>query len=396
MSDIFIPEKIKVGFQKREGTYTGKLAYVIYYDAKGQLRKEKSWEQWRDKKIEPEEFDNKPQDGFHLNKGIQRFNWGHFGSNRSYIRAYDSRGIEFEITPENLVGILTETDCSRRGLSGEFVYAWKGTELVLLPCCSQEYKDAQKYTSLQAQTISAKDLRPGCSYTTKKGDEVIYIGRFNWFDFDFWGYNDKPVQKPVGKKHVFVEPQKGGKRRFVPKNDATFLAVINSPDPVDNYATMVDEWNANSHSSFVEKWDINPIKLDADKVFVLEKTRWENQMQVKHKSYTHVDGDNIIFFTLCTVYLDWAATEPSGFVLMKDGTLIRSTMIYQPHVDNSHYSRYSAHNGFVTDGRKSHTRYEIMEQLKKFSHVSAILKSGKKIKITRLSDLNHSDNNYDY
>ena len=45
---LFIPEKIRVGYQIRPGTYTGKLAYVIYYDLKGILRKENSWEKWRD------------------------------------------------------------------------------------------------------------------------------------------------------------------------------------------------------------------------------------------------------------------------------------------------------------------------------------------------------------
>ena len=32
---IFIPKKINVGFQNRKDTYTGKLAYVIYYDEDG-------------------------------------------------------------------------------------------------------------------------------------------------------------------------------------------------------------------------------------------------------------------------------------------------------------------------------------------------------------------------
>jgi hypothetical protein len=155
--NLFIPKKIKVGFQDRKGTYTGKLAYVIYFDNKGVLRKEKSWESWRDKKIDAQEFDNNPQDGFCLNKDVKRFNWDHFGSNRSYIRMYDPRGIEFEVTPENLIGILTETDCLKRGLEGKFVYAWKGTELVLLPCCSEEYKKAVDYTERQDQNISAKD-----------------------------------------------------------------------------------------------------------------------------------------------------------------------------------------------------------------------------------------------
>ena len=52
-SNLFIPRKIRVGFQERGGTYTGKLAYVIYYDEKGKLRKEASWESWRKKEIEP-------------------------------------------------------------------------------------------------------------------------------------------------------------------------------------------------------------------------------------------------------------------------------------------------------------------------------------------------------
>ena len=46
-----IPEKINVGYQNRDNTYTGKLAYVVYTDAKGILRKEKSWLGWCDNKI---------------------------------------------------------------------------------------------------------------------------------------------------------------------------------------------------------------------------------------------------------------------------------------------------------------------------------------------------------
>ena len=60
---LYIPDKIKVGYQKREGTYTGKLAYVIYYDEKGKLRKEASWNSWRKHDIEPQEFDNIPTEG---------------------------------------------------------------------------------------------------------------------------------------------------------------------------------------------------------------------------------------------------------------------------------------------------------------------------------------------
>lgn len=40
-SNLYIPEKIKVGYQER-------LAYVIYYDHTGKLRKEPSWRNWID------------------------------------------------------------------------------------------------------------------------------------------------------------------------------------------------------------------------------------------------------------------------------------------------------------------------------------------------------------
>ena len=45
---LYLPEKCKVGLQIRQGTYTGKLGYIIYHDGKV-WRKETSWESWRHK-----------------------------------------------------------------------------------------------------------------------------------------------------------------------------------------------------------------------------------------------------------------------------------------------------------------------------------------------------------
>ena len=75
---IYIPDKIKVGYCKRKDTYTGKLAYVIYYDERGKLRKETSWQNWRDKNISPDDFENVPTEGFVLNRkagGVEE-QWG--------------------------------------------------------------------------------------------------------------------------------------------------------------------------------------------------------------------------------------------------------------------------------------------------------------------------------
>lgn len=46
-TQLFIAEKVKVGFNKRTDTYTGKLGYVIGFDGK-KWRKEPSWEGWRE------------------------------------------------------------------------------------------------------------------------------------------------------------------------------------------------------------------------------------------------------------------------------------------------------------------------------------------------------------
>lgn len=59
-NNIFIPTKIKVGFNARTDTYTGKLGYVIYHDGK-KWRKEPSWENWRVKYYSEEQAEDLKQ-----------------------------------------------------------------------------------------------------------------------------------------------------------------------------------------------------------------------------------------------------------------------------------------------------------------------------------------------
>lgn len=385
MNNIFIPEKIQVGFVERKDTYTGKLAYIIYWDAKGVLRKEVSWEGWRDKKIEAQSFDNEPHDGFLLNKGIERFNWSHFGSNRSYIRMYDDRGIEFEITPENLIGILTETNCNKRGLDGKFVYAWKGKELILLPCNSQEYKDAKEYTELQSKKISARDLIPGCSYTDKKGDEIIYVGRFKWY-----GWSDKYDNEGRTSKnqHIFYLPKKPayGNNRFFYKSSVSFLAVLNSPDPVQNYAEIIEEWNKDIRSSDVKKWEKRKINLKAEKVFSGKKNHYGNEV-VSVGDFTKMIDDNIEFYKFgpVTVYRGYGYGRPkedeeTKYAFLHVGSFNTKTMKY--HYRNGR-SRY--HYGSISsdDTRERLSKEEALERMNsgEFCDIKMVLESNNKIKM---------------
>lgn len=194
---MYIPEKIKVGFQKRQGTYSGKLAYVIYYDEKNILRKAKSWEGWRDKNIKPLDLENKPTEGFVLNKKVGGYDTG-WNHRQTYTRVYDPRGFEFEITVENLLFILENcTSTKGKGLEGKFVYSWAGKDLVLLPCDSPDYVEIQELTTKikNKKTIKGKDLIPGYTYLTKTGNKLVYIDRREQYN----------IYKKAKKEYVFYQ-----------------------------------------------------------------------------------------------------------------------------------------------------------------------------------------------
>lgn len=259
-NNLFIPKKIKVGFQNRSDTYTGKLGYVIYEDEKGVWRKESSWNSWRDKNIQEVEFDNKPVNGFVLNKGLQRVSY-HWGSGRSVIRVYDSRDFEFEVSVDNLLGILTHSDVSKREIAEEMVFAWAGTELVLLPINSEAYQESLKFTANQGKKISTKDLKPGFRYTNKKsGKEYIYIGFYNWWDWDY-GYGSDRKHLNKGKKHIFANYIEWQKKWEYSCPGVNTLMEVDSNEPVDNYAELASGFFETINSNKVvdirfEKYDI--------------------------------------------------------------------------------------------------------------------------------------------
>ena len=198
-SNIFIPKTINVGYQNRSGTYTGKLAYVIYYDERGKLRKEASWNSWRDEKIPNEEFDNVPTTGFVLNKKVGDYSsgWDH---RQAYCRVYDPRNFEFEITIENLLYILENANSIKgKGLEGEFIYGWDGKDLVLMPVESPDYKQISEYNRVihNNETIKAKDLIVGATYLTKDNAEYVYMGKFDKYENCYWknGHSFKTRKK---------------------------------------------------------------------------------------------------------------------------------------------------------------------------------------------------------
>lgn len=278
---LYIPKKLKVGYQKRDDTYTKKLGYVIYYDDKNVLRKEKSWEGWRDKKLTPLEVENKPTEGFVLNKGAggKAGSWDSWNVRNEVVRVWDPRDFEFEISIPNMLFILTECDCMKgKGLSGEFVYAWDGPKLVLLPASCEDYKKASKFTDLQSGKVAVKDLVAGGSYKTKRQEDYIYLGKFPWHTFSsvYDRKNHKYLREHKSDKmYIFIKD----KQLYPFKSLASFAEVTNAA-PVSNYAELMDVFTKSKYSSPIA--DIVSVKTTPT---VKPMTEQEQAQSVEHGSY---------------------------------------------------------------------------------------------------------------
>jgi hypothetical protein len=238
MSDaMFIPKKIKVGFQNRSDTYTNNLAYVIYYDEKGKIRKEPSWNSWRDKKIDPQEYDNVPTTGFVLNKKVGGYK-SDWNFRNAYVRVYDPRNFEFEITIPNLLFILENANSIRgKGLEGEFVYGWNGTDLYLIPVDCPKYLELQNINNLRHRRdhIKSKDLILGATYRHRSDQPLIYLGRFDVYET---GYS-KNTRSNKGL-HYYFRNQKGSYIRTLKSLGDAIVELIDG-NCVGNYAEMFEE-----------------------------------------------------------------------------------------------------------------------------------------------------------
>jgi len=248
MNEFNVPPRISVGFQKRSDTYTGKLGFVVRTNKKGKINSEKSWNGWRDHKISPLVVDNEPTEGFVLNRGVggvrNSYSWN---ARNEYVRVYDPRGFEFEITVPNLLFILQECSSIKgKGLEGKFVYAWCGSaKVMLLPVSSQEFKSSCDLETLKAKRVDKSEMVPGCTYITKKNEQVIYIGRFAWGEIKS-SYNSYYDKSYVSKKrHIFVyvdkiDKDKDDYDKYWVQTGFTKLSEKLTNDPISTFAEIFD------------------------------------------------------------------------------------------------------------------------------------------------------------
>jgi hypothetical protein len=274
---LYIPKKINVGFQLRSDCYTGKLGYVIYWDDKGKLRKEASWQSWRQKpedspktynykerkynlgepygeKVAPIVLENLPVEGFVLNKDVGGVRSSYGWNDRiEKVRVFDPRGFEFEISVPNLLYILQECSSIKgKGLEGEFVYSWSGTELVLLPTNAAEYQKCIEFTDLQAKKLEKGELEAGYIYLDKNKEEATFVAR------DFFVYGNYDGSLSVSKENIFYKKCKYG--------DPTFAKSFKPVEKLgrdDNFANIVQKFKKTNHGSGIKEIQLNsPVRAE--------------------------------------------------------------------------------------------------------------------------------------
>lgn len=337
INNMFIPKKIKVGFRKRDHTYTKLLAYVIYFDEKGKLRKEKSWEGWRDKSISPVEYDNSPISGFVLNKSVggYSYRWGDF--RQSYVRVYDPRGFEFEITIPNLLYILEYTSSIKgKGLEGEFIYAWDGTELVLLPISSPDYIELEQLNEKRFENryIKAKDLKIGAQYLTKDNKKYVYMGKFdayqNGYIFDgMWFQTYRQMEKYATEKgknihttecssmwpyHHFQKSTytydvgNAGKQHFFCLLNGSSVSFIHLPSIAGKLIDVISDSPISNYTELFEKMEHDPSYSPYDKSKDIVRLLTQNELDERitkiengcyHYFLTQKDN-SVISYLICT------------------------------------------------------------------------------------------------
>lgn len=203
--------------------------------------------------IKPYEFENKPMEGFVLNKEAGGGTRG-WDARATYCRVYDPRGFEVEISIDNLLYILQETNSIKgKGLEGEFVYSWSGKDLVLLPTSSLEYTESLKFTSLSKTKIGVKDLELGFNYNDKYSAIYTYIGKYNHIVLSEYDYGGRDYNYHT-TSYVFYDEN----NEFVFFDNLSKLATKVSDTYVSNIAELVDKFN-NS------KYFLDETKIEVEK-----------------------------------------------------------------------------------------------------------------------------------
>jgi hypothetical protein len=219
--------------------------------------------------------ENEPTSGFVLNKKVGDYvsDWNH---RQAYVRVYDPRDFEFEITIQNLLYILENaTSTKGKGLEGEFVYGWDGKDLVLIPCEAPDYQELVKLNAIRhsEKKISARDLKVGATYRTRQNQEWVYMGKFDEYNWS----GTKKAKPQFWFYHRYEEERwnESGCFETMASVSQKLIEAI-SEEPAEDYADLYEKMISRTKFSPVDnsKDEYIPFtKEELEKAF--EMNRWD-------------------------------------------------------------------------------------------------------------------------
>lgn len=378
-----IPQFLKIGFNARSDTYTGKLGFVIYKEGKT-WRQEKSWEGWVAKEkinqpsydgngrridnfilnpkwdlLKPIEFENVPTSGFVLNKkvGGTRSSWNH---RQAKCRVYDPRGFEFEINFENLLFILEESNSIKgKGLEGEFVYSWNGKDIVLLPCDSVDYQSSLEYNVLQKKRVKSADLIVGATYLSKKKKTLVYLGKHLYHEYE-WSHSSTGDFLKIEEKeqrHAFYHI--GKTSAIVWYKDLKDIGELIDSTVVGNFAFLMDELSSDLNYDHI---------IDLEFVDVTE----EDFTCIQHQNYVEIRQPT---FYLCNE----DRYKRVGYIHNYNGIFSRN--FYRTDEHFYKVSKKNVANGLQIVTLRTDLGLERSEQYKTYTSLQELLADGNYKKI---------------
>ena len=101
-SKLFIAEKVKVGFNPRTDTYSGKLGYVIGFDGK-KWRKEPSWDGWRYHHMDDDTYQQKRREQYNDRIAQTKKNHAYYVSEAKKNNGYNYYKQYADMTEEEFV-----------------------------------------------------------------------------------------------------------------------------------------------------------------------------------------------------------------------------------------------------------------------------------------------------
>lgn len=234
-------KSLKVGFQNRKDTFTGKLGFIISDDENKPIDTT-AFKRWCDANLGFMNIENKYETGFLINKNINRQSTF---SNSKNIRVFHPKGFEFEVAVENLIYLIANANIVSQEIMAPCLVCWSRGKIFLVPKGTPEALKMDKiiggsydYEVKKVYRVKNKHLAYMGAYKFRQisgGFENVKHSKTNYSGINALSLNsnDRYVLSSWSNKEVHV---------FYDIEEKKYLDFVNFPakDAVDPDFSMVN------------------------------------------------------------------------------------------------------------------------------------------------------------